>query len=58
MSSSFAYYLSSRHSDSEEEGTMSDSSCSGSVQRDDEDSVGAKEFSALRHPGYEWVDPG
>ncbi|QCE02925.1 hypothetical protein DEO72_LG8g941 [Vigna unguiculata] len=57
MSSSSAYYLSSRHSDSEEEGTMSDSLCSHSVQRDDEDSVGAEEFSALRHPGYEWVDP-
>jgi len=36
---------------------MSDSLCSHSVQRDDEDSVGAEEFSALRHPGYEWVDP-
>ncbi|QCE02614.1 hypothetical protein DEO72_LG8g629 [Vigna unguiculata] len=57
MSSSSAYYLSSRHSDSEEEGTAFDSPCSDSVQRDDEDSVGAEEFSALRHPGYEWVDP-
>ncbi|QCE00853.1 hypothetical protein DEO72_LG7g2144 [Vigna unguiculata] len=36
---------------------MSDSPCSDSVQRNDEDSVGVEEFSALRHPGYEWVDP-
>ncbi|QCE00008.1 hypothetical protein DEO72_LG7g1294 [Vigna unguiculata] len=50
-------YLSSRHSDSEEEGTVFDSSCSDSVQRDDEDSVGVEEFSALRHLGYKWVDP-
>jgi len=35
---------------------VSDSPCIDSVQRDDEDSVGAEEFSALRHPGYEWVD--
>jgi len=34
-----------------------DSPCSDNAQRDDEDSVGAEEFSALRHPGYEWVDP-
>jgi len=34
-----------------------DSSCSDSVQRDDEDSVGVEEFSALRHLGYKWVDP-
>ncbi|QCD96952.1 hypothetical protein DEO72_LG6g1662 [Vigna unguiculata] len=27
------------------------------LQRDDEDSVGAEEFSALRQPGYEWVNP-
>jgi len=57
MSSSSAYYLSSRHSDSEEERTVSDSPCSDSVQSDDEDSVGAEEFSALCHLGYEWVDP-
>ena len=53
MSSSSAYYLSSRHSDSEEEWTVSNSPCSDSSQSDDEDFVGAEEFSALRHLGYE-----
>jgi len=36
---------------------MSNSPCSDSSQRDDDDYVGADEFSALRYPGYEWVDP-
>jgi len=57
MSSSSAYYLSSRHSDSEEEWTVSNSPSTDISQRGDDDSVGTEEFSALRHPGYEWVDP-
>jgi len=56
MSSSSAYYLSSRHSDSEEEWTVSNSPCSDSSQRDDDDSIGTEEFLALRHLGYEWVN--
>ena len=36
---------------------MSHSPCCDNAQRDDEDFVGAEEFSALHHPGYEWVEP-
>ena len=36
---------------------MSNSPSTDISQRGDDDSVGTEEFSALRHPGYEWVDP-
>jgi len=39
MSSSSAYYLSSRHNDSDEEWIVSNSHCSDSSQRDGDDSI-------------------
>jgi len=57
MSSSSVYSPSSRHCYSEEEWNVSHCTSSANSKRDSNHVVGAEDFSVLRHPGYEWVDP-
>jgi len=57
MSSSSAYSLSCRRNDSKEEWNVSNSLSSFSSYRNSDRVVSVKEFSALHHLGYKWVDP-